>query len=479
MNFTSVEYLIFLPVVFILYWCSPPRPGKTLLLVASLGFYAAWNAWYLLLIVGVALVCWYAGRRIEQTDSERIKRRWIALAVSVCLVVLGVFKYFNFFSTSISDGLNAIGIGADPFLLNVLLPVGISFYSFQALSYVIDVKRGSMPATRSFRDFLLYVSFFPQLVAGPIERATRLLPQIYLRQTVTLVDIRAGVVRIMWGMFKKLVVADTLSIYVDAVYSDPASQVGPALLFATILFGIQIYCDFSAYSDIAIGSARLFGIHLMENFKSPYIATSVTDFWRRWHISLSTWLRDYVYIPLGGNRTSRSRWYFNTLATFFLSGLWHGANWTFVVWGALHGAAIVIERMIGWPTTGADARGAARLLVLLRWLVTFSLVMCAWAFFRADTLSDALAVFGGMGQGWSGLSVPTLMAGVAADRIFAGLGLFFIVFAVEALWCERMDIGTRGAALPLAARWAALLALLFGILLFGTFGSDAFIYFQF
>ncbi|GGB57577.1 hypothetical protein GCM10011505_43090 [Tistrella bauzanensis] len=300
------------------------------------------------------------------------------------------------------------------------------------------------------------------------------------RQKVTAEDLKAGVARILWGLFKKLVVADTVSMQVDAVYADPSSQSGPALVVATILFGIQIYCDFSAYSDIAIGSARLFGVNLMENFRSPYLSTSISEFWRRWHISLSTWLRDYVYVPLGGNRTARSRWYFNIMVTFFLSGLWHGANWTFVVWGALHGLAIVIERMIGWPATASGAHGlGGKILVGVRWLTTLTLVMCAWAFFRADSLGDAMTVFGGMGSGWSHLSTASIMAGVPADRVGIGFAMFLAVFAIEALWCERADIGSRIAGVNLVVRWSAMLMLLFGVIMLGTFGSEAFIYFQF
>lgn len=480
MNFASIEYIIFLTVVFVIYWNISPRQGKSLLLAVSLFFYAAWNAWYLSLIIGVALVCWYAGLKVAAATDERHKRRWIAAAAVPSLLVLGVFKYFNFFSYSIADGLAAVGVSVDPFILHVLLPVGISFYTFQALSYVIDVKRGTLPPTGSFHDFLLYVAFFPQLVAGPIERAPRLLGQLARRQTVTTTDLKAGVSRILWGLFKKLVVADTLSMHVDAVYTDPTAFSGPALLLATVLFGFQIYCDFSAYSDIAIGSARLFGIHLMENFRSPYVATSVTEFWRRWHISLSTWLRDYVYVPLGGNRTSRPRWYLNILVTFFISGLWHGANWTFVVWGTLHGVTIVIERAIGWPTSGTPVAGAVpRALMLLRWLSTFSLVMCAWAFFRADLLTDALNLFAGLPTGWGSLTLHDVTAGVPADRIAIGLGMYMFVFVVEAGWCQNMDIGSRVAAMRVAPVSGVLMSLIFAIVLLGTFGSDAFIYFQF
>ena len=330
MLFNSCEYLIFLPVVFALYWLFPQKYKWILLLGASYYFYMSWKAEYLALIVFVTVVSYAAAFLIENTRSILGRRIILIIGILISLSLLFVFKYFNFIALSINGVLESFRREARIPLLEVILPVGISFYTFQTMSYVVDVYRGKVSAEKNLGIYATFVSFFPQLVAGPIERTSNLLPQIKRNHYFEYSKAVYGMRLMLWGYFKKLVIADNLSPFVERVFNDPYSYNGFALLLSTIFFTFQIYCDFSGYSDIAIGTAKLFGIDLMTNFKSPYYSTSIKEFWSRWHISLSTWFKDYVYIPLGGNRVSKLRNYFNYLITFLISGLWHGANWTFV-----------------------------------------------------------------------------------------------------------------------------------------------------
>ena len=343
MIFNSFQYMIFLPVVFLLHWLIPSRHRWILLLIASYYFYMSWNAKYVVLILFTTLVSYLAAILIEATDSARKKKIILFGTLITCLGVLGVFKYFNFFAETLSNLFQAFSIPLHPVTLKLLLPVGISFYTFQTLSYVIDVYRGTIRAEHHFGIYATFVSFFPQLVAGPIERSGNLLHQIRDDREFDYFTAREGLRLMAWGYFKKIALADTLAVYADIIYNNVQANHGLALIIATLFFSIQIYCDFSGYSDIAIGSAKLFNIRLMENFRSPYLSCSVREFWSKWHISLSTWFRDYVYIPLGGNRVSKGRHKINLMITFLVSGLWHGANWTFVLWGGLHGFAQVLE----------------------------------------------------------------------------------------------------------------------------------------
>lgn len=328
MLFNSFAYAIFLPLVLIVYWAIPTKFRWLLLLIASYYFYMRWNYKYVVLILFTTIVSYSVALLLEQTKNQVLKRMYVVLSLMLCLGVLFVFKYFNFAMGTLSRF-----IVFEPRYLDLLLPVGISFYTFQTLSYVIDVYRGDIAAERNFGIYAAYVSFFPQLVAGPIERPSNLLPQIKEDHVFNIENADYGVRLILWGLFKKMLIADNLAVFVDLVFEDIYSYSGGAILIATLFFTIQIYCDFSGYSDIARGSAKLFGIELMENFKSPYFSTSVKDFWGRWHISLSSWFKDYLYIPLGGNRVKKIRNCVNVLITFLVSGLWHGANWNFVVWG--------------------------------------------------------------------------------------------------------------------------------------------------
>lgn len=333
MSFNSIAFAIFLPIVFLLYWSIPKNKQWILLLISSYYFYMSWNVKYVFLILLTTVVSYACGILLGWTESVKKRRFILGCALFICLGILFLFKYFNFFTSTFCGVIQVFSIPLHPITLNLLLPVGISFYTFQTLSYVIDVYQGKIQPEKHFGIYATFISFFPQLVAGPIERSENLLPQIRREHCFSYEEATYGLRQMLWGFFKKIVIADTLAYYVDMVYDMPYSYNGASLLIVSVFFSFQIYCDFSGYSDIAIGTARLFGIRLMTNFKSPYFSESITEFWRKWHISLSTWFRDYVYIPLGGNRKGKIRKYVNTLITFLLSGLWHGANGTYVFWG--------------------------------------------------------------------------------------------------------------------------------------------------
>lgn len=395
MLFNSWQYALFLPLVGGAYFALPHRFRWALLLAASYYFYMSWNPQLVFLILFTTITSYSCAIMVEKATSRSAKRRWLVLGVSLSLVFLFFFKYFNFVSQNTTALLRRFSLPVSDFTVQVLLPVGISFYTFQTLSYVIDVYRGQLTAERHFGIYALYVSFFPQLVAGPIERAVTLLPQFRQVHRFNVQNASYGCHQIAWGLFKKVVVADTAAIYVEKVYGD-LNGCGPmAYLIATLLFAFQIYCDFSGYSDIALGSARILGFQLMQNFNCPYFSTNIKEFWRRWHISLSTWFKDYVYIPLGGSRCSTAKHLRNLFITFLISGLWHGASWNFVVWGALFGLLNIADffllplRKQLLAKLPAFVRG---ILHLLHWGICFSLVCICWIFFRAQSLSDATTI---------------------------------------------------------------------------------------
>lgn len=391
MLFNSFEYAFFLPIVFILYWMLPHKFRWILMLSASYYFYMSWNVKYVVLILFTTMITYLAARLLEKENNGQ-KKKWILAGTAVgCLSVLFFFKYFNFVSKSVTDLLSLIAIPMTPVTLNLLLPVGISFYTFQTLSYVIDVYRGDIPAESHFGYYAAFISFFPQLVAGPIERTNNLLPQIKEKHKFDYEQSTYGLKLMAWGYFKKMVIADNLSPYVSMVYDAPQNYQGFSLVLATVFFAFQIYCDFSGYSDIAIGTAKLLGINLMTNFKSPYFSRSIKEFWSRWHISLSTWFRDYVYIPLGGNRVGKARYALNLMITFLVSGLWHGANWTFIIWGGIHGAAQIIENMIIPPKK--------KVLWLPRVLAVFAFCSFTWIFFVSNSIGDSIYVLGHLFDG--------------------------------------------------------------------------------
>lgn len=501
MLFNSLEYVVFLPLVVTAYFALPYRFRWVLLLAASYYFYGCWKPEYLLLIILGTVVDYAIALRMARYTSKEQRKPYLYISLLYNLGSLFAFKYFNFFNDSAREIFHQLNIFYDVPAFKVLLPVGISFYTFQTLAYTIDVYRGRQEAERHLGIFALYVSFFPQLVAGPIERSTNLIPQFRQKHTFNYERTVSGLKLIMWGLFQKLVIADRLAIYVDQVYNNPGVYSGLPVVLATYFFAFQIYCDFSGYTDIAIGSARIMGYDLMENFRRPYFAKSIGEFWRRWHISLSTWFRDYLYIPLGGNRVPRWQWCVNLLIVFVASGLWHGANWTFLAWGALHGAYLIAGILTGDARDRAwswlDARYAAegkfqiraagfvpippvrKLRRYVGLFVTFHLVLFAWIFFRAATISDAFLTIKHMIHYNAGRSS---ILGVSLEMGREGLLIAFISIAVL-IAVHLTGRNVNGARFmderPAWVRWSLYYGLGFAILFFGVFTRQAFIYFQF
>ena len=492
MLFNSVPYAIFLALVFVLHWLLPQRFRWIMLLIASYYFYMSWNPELVVLIALTTLVSYSSGLLIDrfrnaEGSKAKLPKLFMILALVICFGVLFFFKYFDFFSESVTSLLRAFSLPVQDITLKLVLPVGISFYTFQTLSYVIDVYRNKIPVEKHLGYYALYVSFFPQLVAGPIERSDNLIPQLRKERTFDYVEGSDGLKWIAIGLFKKVVIADTLSVYVNMVYGNLANYQGLSFIAATIFFAFQIYCDFSGYSDIAIGSAKLLGVQLMKNFDSPYFSRSVREFWSRWHISLSTWFRDYVYIPLGGNRKKLPRVLLNLMITFLLSGLWHGANWTFVVWGALHGFYVVVETLIRRAsknrTVAQKSKGARAVQSALQILLTFALVCFAWVFFRANTLSDA---FYGLSHMFAGISSPIHYVTSAARALGLNRNDILVrllpvaMLAVFDYFSMRADVFRSMSRWKPVYRWAIYLVMIWFILFFpGTGGGGEFIYFQF
>ena len=484
MSFVSLEFLIFFIVISGLYFAIPYRFRWLFLLAASYIFYAYWNTSYILLIIFSTFVDYWAARWIDQTPVEQTSRRkWLLMvSITVNLGVLFVFKYFNFFYDSAIFLYEAIDLQYTRSPLEVLLPVGISFYTFQSMSYTIDVYRGKIKPEKHAGIFATFIAFFPQLVAGPIERAENMLPQFRKFYDFDYDRITGGLRLILWGVFKKVVIADRVALYVNVVYGDIRDFEGLPLVIATVFFAIQIYCDFSAYSDIAIGSAQIMGFRLMDNFRQPYLAHSIRDFWRRWHISLSTWFRDYLYIPLGGNRVNLPRQMLNLMIVFVISGLWHGANWTFVVWGALHGLYLVIETAFSHLTAYRLPHWLRPVQVIL----TFALVCFAWIFFRADSIEDAAYVINHLlsftDTSFAFLAAPFQNAFFIPESEFMlTVGLITFLFCVEWLDKQKGFIVTWKNS-PTLLRWSVYYIFSIAILLslfFYSNRSQEFIYFQF
>ena len=421
MTFNSWEFLLFYPIVALLYFLLPKKLKWPMLLVASYYFYACYQAELTVLILGTTLVSWVASNIIARTENRKIKKLCLTVTLIVCFGVLFFYKYFNFLSGSVTGIITMLGGTVGSFELNLLLPVGISFYTFQTLSYVIDVYRGDVEPERNFFFYALFVSFFPQLVAGPIERPGNLVPQLKETHPFTAENFIKGGKHMLVGFFKKICVADLISVYVNAVYNDVESASGLGIIIATALFAVQIYCDFSGYTDIAIGCSRIMGIKLMKNFDHPYMATTIKEFWSRWHISLSSWFKDYLYIPLGGSRCSKPRTLFNVFVVFLVSGLWHGANWTFVIWGVIH----ALYQIVGTLTLSSRNAILGRIgltsksgvVVAFRRVMTFILVCVAWLFFRANTVGEAGALLGKLfGGGWS-IDIADALDGMGLDLV--------------------------------------------------------------
>ena len=390
MLFNSIEFLVFLPIVFSLYWFVLNKNlffQNLLILLSSYLFYGWWDYRFLSLIIFSTIVDFIIGKKIYFTKDIKRRKFFLMLSLIVNLGILGFFKYFNFFIDSFSDLISLTGYNIDnQWTLSIILPVGISFYTFQTMSYSLDIFRKEMKPVNDFVAFASFVAFFPQLVAGPIERAKALLPQMTKKRNFDYLQAMFGLRLIIWGMFKKVVVADSLAKYVDIFYANPNDYTGLPSIIAILFFTFQIYCDFSGYSDIAIGTARLFGIKLNRNFNVPYISTSFTEFWKRWHISLSSWFRDYVYISLGGNRVGKLINYRNLIITFIVSGLWHGANYTFIAWGAIHGFLLIVEKFI------ADLKSGISINRIIKIIITFFITNITWVFFRSNNISEAFAI---------------------------------------------------------------------------------------
>jgi alginate O-acetyltransferase complex protein AlgI len=482
MLFNSFQFLLFFPIVTLLYFLTPGKYRWLLLLIASCIFYTAFIPIYILILFFTIVIDYYAGIMISRSEGKR--RKWfLVMSIMANVLVLAVFKYYNFFIGNINEVLASIGVQTHKLpYLGIILPIGLSFHTFQAMSYTIEVYRRKVQPEKHFGYYSLYVMFYPQLVAGPIERPQNILPQLHTFHKYDHGKMISGLRLMLWGLFKKVVIADRLSLMVDYVYNNPAQHhSGLTLIVATVLFGIQIYCDFSGYSDIAIGSARTMGFDLMVNFKRPYFSSTISEFWRRWHISLSTWFRDYVYIPLGGNKVTEVRRCLNLFIVFLISGLWHGANWNFVIWGALHGLYLVMGI---WMNKWIPFLTKKNFINIL-W--TFILVNLAWIFFRASGFSQASHILSGIFSFTDLHSYFTLKYDDLHGNITYlgqplwrfGSAICLIPFLFVSDWIiekEKMQVFYRQ---PLAIKWAVYYALIISILLFGVFEINQFIYFQF
>lgn len=484
MLFNSPEYALFLPLVLLLYWALARsyRAQNALLLAASYLFYGWWDWRFLGLLIATSLVDFFVALGIERAPQRRTQRMILVASIAANLGTLGFFKYYNFFIDSLTTAFASIGVQVHASTLQVILPVGVSFYTFQALTYTIGVYRGTVKPTRDLMTFLSYVAFFPQLVAGPIERAQHILPQFLAPRSIDAGRVASGLRQIAWGLFCKLVVADNCAVIVNVIFAQE-SVGGSVALLGAFFFAFQIYADFSGYTHIALGSARLMGFDLLQNFATPYFSQTIGEFWKRWHISLSTWFRDYVYIPLGGSRAGKWRQARNILVTFTISGLWHGANGTFLVWGFLHGLYYLPSIWMGEPLArwaAAMSTPVRHAVALLRTLRTFFLVMVAWIFFRAEDIPKALdflrSIFSAslFSSPFATLrSLDTLGSAVIACAAIAAL------LALE--WVQRdkrfaLEIESR----PTAYRWLAYACIIGMIVTLRYTGSALdFIYFQF
>lgn len=477
MLFNSIEFLIFLPIVFAIYWMLNKhlRWQNAFIVCASYLFYGWWDWKFLILIVFTSLCSWSAGLLIEKhKDDDRKARKINVINICINLLILGVFKYYNFFVESFTSLFPSLS--SDNLLIHVILPVGISFYTFQALSYSIDVYRGKIAATKDIIQFLAFVSFFPQLVAGPIERATNLLPQFAKQRLFDCETSLDGLRQILWGLFKKMVVADNCAIYVNHVFETYSIQSGSTLFLAAILFSFQIYGDFSGYSDIAIGTAKIFGIKLMRNFNVPYFSRDIAEFWRRWHISLTSWFRDYVYIPLGGSRVSKAKIIRNTFIIFLLSGFWHGANWTFIAWGAYHALLFLPLILLGKNRKHTDCVAQFSALPsfkeLFQIVTTFILVVFGWIIFRSESISQATTYISRIFTN-NLISLPCVLVGTKRTII-----AIFAMLIVEWVLRKKEHGFQLSLKTPTLYRIGLCYIVILVILEFAG-SSQSFIYFQF
>ncbi len=477
MFFNSLDFLLFLPIVFILYWFvfnKNKTHQNTLLIVASYYFYSCWDWRFLFLLVFSTLLDFFSALMMEQSKTEKNRKFWLWLTIGINLGFLGIFKYYNFFAQSFSDLLAGFGFQSNPFLLQLILPVGISFYTFHGLSYVIDIYYKRITAERNFIDYSLFVSYFPLLVAGPIERATHLLPQVKIKRFFNFEKAKEGVYQIIWGLVKKVVIADSCATYANAVFDNYESMNSLSLLLGAIYFAFQIYGDFSGYSDIALGTSKLFGIDLLKNFNYPYFSRDIAEFWRRWHISLSSWFRDYLYIPLGGSQGGLMMKVRNTFIIFLVSGFWHGANWTFIVWGllnAIYFLPLLLQNKnrsnMGEIEMGWNANSIKTILNILG---TFVLTTIAWIFFRAKSISEAIGYIQKMITDFH-FNTQYLNN----ERYNIELLLLILVF-VGVEWFNRSKVEPLSGK----ASWVKVTLAIMALLALGVYSDyKEFIYFQF
>jgi|TARA_B110000967_G_scaffold756_1_gene734 alginate O-acetyltransferase complex protein AlgI len=478
MLFNSIDFALFLPVVFILYWFVTPKylNLQNLLLVgASYFFYALWDWRFLSLIVFSTVLDFIVGILLDKESNEGKRKLYLFISIAVNLGFLGFFKYYNFFLENFIEVFSLFGMSLRASSLHIILPVGISFYTFQTMSYTIDIYRKNLKPTNDFIAFAAFVSFFPQLVAGPIERATQLLPQFYVRRKFDNENAVSGLRQILWGLFKKVVIADNCAFYANEIFNNYSDYSGSTLVLGAVFFTFQIYCDFSGYSDIAIGTSRLFGFNLMKNFSYPYFSRDIGEFWRRWHISLSTWFRDYLYIPIGGSRGGVWSKIRNIFIIFIVSGFWHGANWTFVIWGALNAIYFLPlmlrennRRNIGIVASETSLPSFKELMQIL---FTFSLSVLAWIFFRSDSLVDSFGYLNGI-MNINLFSLPNVLP----TRVIAFIGVLVVI----EWWGRREEFAIDKLHLRMKpyARYIFYYSLLFSILWLGG-EEQEFIYFQF
>lgn len=501
MLFNTPQYIVFLPFVVLVYYCFPKKVRYIWLLVTSYYFYMQWNPLYVILLFSCTFLTYLCGRILDEFRGQGITKICFIVCILLNLGILGFFKYFQFGISLLNSLLSFLQLKGISWNQDILLPVGISFYTLQALGYLIDVYRGDIYAEKNFLRYALFVSFFPQLVAGPIERSKNLLVQLHTPQSFTYENLRKGVLLVLYGLFLKMVIADRAAIIVDTVYGDSMEYPGFYIIVATVFFAIQIYCDFYGYSTIARGSALIMGIHLMDNFNAPYYARSVKEFWRRWHISLSGWFRDYLYIPLGGNRKGEIRKCGNLLIVFAVSGLWHGASLAFVVWGLLNGVYQVMEEIIAeakkwilkyrrrwWINIGKMEEDTANRFSrkLFQTIVTFFLVTFAWLFFRAGGLKEAIRILGNIfaSNNWFILFDGSLYElGVARNYMNVLLGSILLLFVVDYHKYHGRDVADAILRQGYCFRLICVMTLIFTILLYGCYGElydiQQFIYFQF
>ena len=481
MVFNSIEFAIFLPIVFLLYWFvfhKNRRLQNAFIVVVSYVFYGWWDWRFLLLIALTSFCSWGSGLLIQKyRDKVQLSKAVSTANIVLNLAILGVFKYYDFFATAFANAF--LGGNTEGLLLRIVLPVGISFYTFQALSYSIDVYKGKLVPTKDIIEFFAFVSFFPQLVAGPIERATHLLPQFQKPRTFDYDQAADGIRQILWGLFKKIVVADRCAVFVDKIFSSYQTQTGSNLMLGAILFAFQIYGDFSGYSDIAIGTSKLFGISLKRNFNVPYFSRDIAEFWRRWHVSLTTWLRDYLYIPLGGSRCSKAKIIRNTFIIFLVSGFWHGANWTFIAWGAYHALLFLPLILLGknrkYRDTVAEDSILPSLKEVVQMLLTFFLVVIGWIVFRSDSIGQACDYIARM---WQWDTLQALYRFFLQADIRSRSAAVMIMLLVE--WLNRKN--EHGLSLPINTPWYVRYFIYFSIsasIVFMCGSNQAFIYFQF